>query len=101
MAPSPIPFSPTYPLPKELDTEGIERIKKAFGEAVGRWGEVGGDFVEVHGAHVSEFQCCSELGRIVVVVVVGYGGWTGRGVVVIVLWWGGVRWGEEGEEGRK
>lgn len=57
-APSPIPFSEKYPVPKELTKEGIERVKSAFVDAAKRSVRAGFDVIEVHAAHgylLSEF----------------------------------------------
>lgn len=35
-APSPIPFDPNYPQPKELTKEGIKRVVQAFADAAKR-----------------------------------------------------------------
>ena len=51
VAPSAIPFSPTYAVPKALDEVGIEGVVKAFAYAAKRAEASGFDFVEIHGAH--------------------------------------------------
>jgi 2,4-dienoyl-CoA reductase-like NADH-dependent reductase (Old Yellow Enzyme family) len=51
VAPSAIPFSPTYPLPQELDRAGIARVRAQFREAAVRADRAGFDFVEIHSAH--------------------------------------------------
>lgn len=50
-APSPIPFSDTYPKPRELTEEGIRRVIDAFRAAAGRAVEAGFRVAEVHAAH--------------------------------------------------
>lgn len=51
VAPSAIPFSPDYPMPVELSTEGIAGVVRAFGEAAGRALQAGYRVVEIHAAH--------------------------------------------------
>jgi 2,4-dienoyl-CoA reductase-like NADH-dependent reductase (Old Yellow Enzyme family) len=51
LAPSPIPFSPTYPQPQELDRTGIARVRAQFREAAARADRAGFDVVEIHAAH--------------------------------------------------
>jgi 2,4-dienoyl-CoA reductase-like NADH-dependent reductase (Old Yellow Enzyme family) len=51
-APSAIPFSETYPKPKEMTAAKIDELKKAFADAVERCKKAGFDFIEIHGAHV-------------------------------------------------
>jgi NADPH2 dehydrogenase len=51
LAPSAIRFSESYPMPKEMTTEDIEHIKKAFREAASRSVEAGYELIELHGAH--------------------------------------------------
>lgn len=58
VAPSPIPFSEKYRVPKELTAEEIQQIVEAFGQAARRAVEAGFDAVEIHGAHgylINEF----------------------------------------------
>jgi 2,4-dienoyl-CoA reductase-like NADH-dependent reductase (Old Yellow Enzyme family) len=50
-APSAIPFSDTYPLPRELDHAGIARIIDAFRAAAQRALAVGFEVAEIHAAH--------------------------------------------------
>lgn len=50
-APSAIPFSDTYPKPKELTKEGIKRIVDAFRDAAKRALKAGFDVIEIHNAH--------------------------------------------------
>lgn len=52
-AASAIPFDKDYPQPNAMTLEKIDEFKKAFGDAVDRCKEVGFDFIEIHGAHVS------------------------------------------------
>jgi 2,4-dienoyl-CoA reductase-like NADH-dependent reductase (Old Yellow Enzyme family) len=51
MAPSPVPFSESYPKPVELDLAGIKAITRAFVQATHRSLEAGFDLVELHAAH--------------------------------------------------
>ncbi|HYS09787.1 MAG TPA: NADH:flavin oxidoreductase/NADH oxidase [Myxococcales bacterium] len=50
-APSPIPFRPDDPVPEELDSKGIARIVKAFGDAAARAQAAGFRVLEIHSAH--------------------------------------------------
>jgi 2,4-dienoyl-CoA reductase-like NADH-dependent reductase (Old Yellow Enzyme family) len=50
-APSPIPFRPEDPVPEELDSKGIARIVKAFGDAAERALRAGFRVLELHAAH--------------------------------------------------
>lgn len=49
--PSAVPFSDTYPQPKELTKEGISKILQAFVDTAMRAVAAGVDVIEVHGAH--------------------------------------------------
>jgi 2,4-dienoyl-CoA reductase-like NADH-dependent reductase (Old Yellow Enzyme family) len=51
LAPSAIPFSPTYPQPHELDHAGIAAIIAAFRDAAARADRAGFDVIEIHSAH--------------------------------------------------
>ena len=51
VAPSPIPFSPKYAVPRELDQAGINAVVAAFAEAASRGLAAGFDLVEIHAAH--------------------------------------------------
>jgi 2,4-dienoyl-CoA reductase-like NADH-dependent reductase (Old Yellow Enzyme family) len=51
MAPSAIPFSESYSLPKALDEAELAGIVSAFASAAKRADVAGFDFVEIHGAH--------------------------------------------------
>jgi 2,4-dienoyl-CoA reductase-like NADH-dependent reductase (Old Yellow Enzyme family) len=49
--PSAIPFSPSYPQPKEMTIAEIESLVKSFADAARRAVEAGFDTIEIHGAH--------------------------------------------------
>ncbi|EXJ64185.1 oxidoreductase [Cladophialophora yegresii CBS 114405] len=51
LAPSAIAFQDTYPSPKAVTIEDVERIKSAFADASKRAVEAGFDVIELHGAH--------------------------------------------------
>jgi 2,4-dienoyl-CoA reductase-like NADH-dependent reductase (Old Yellow Enzyme family) len=51
VAPSAIPFSPDYPMPVELSTQGIASVVRGFGEAAHRAQQAGYQVVEIHAAH--------------------------------------------------
>ncbi|KAF7347670.1 Nadh:flavin oxidoreductase nadh oxidase [Mycena venus] len=50
-APSAIPWSETYPNPKEMTEQDMKYVEDAFVAATKRCKEIGFDFIEVHGAH--------------------------------------------------
>ncbi|KAI3397602.1 hypothetical protein diail_10574 [Diaporthe ilicicola] len=50
-APSPIPFSKTFPQPKEMTPDQIWETIEAFATASKRAIEAGFDLIEIHGAH--------------------------------------------------
>lgn len=51
VAPSPLPFGPTHPVPRELGERDLDGIAEAFVEAARRALAVGFQVVEVHMAH--------------------------------------------------
>ena len=51
VAPSPIPFAPSYPRPIELSIDEIHRIEQAFADAARRAIEAGFGWIEIHAAH--------------------------------------------------
>jgi 2,4-dienoyl-CoA reductase (NADPH2) len=51
VAPSPVPFAETDPLPIELDRGGIEEIQGAFATAAKRAVAAGFKLIEIHSAH--------------------------------------------------
>jgi 2,4-dienoyl-CoA reductase-like NADH-dependent reductase (Old Yellow Enzyme family) len=51
VAPSAIPFSATYPQPRELDRAGIARVTEEFRAGAVRADRAGFDVIEIHAAH--------------------------------------------------
>jgi 2,4-dienoyl-CoA reductase-like NADH-dependent reductase (Old Yellow Enzyme family) len=51
VAPSALPFSSDYPMPRELSKDGIRRVVDAFGQAARRVLEAGFQVLEIHSAH--------------------------------------------------
>jgi 2,4-dienoyl-CoA reductase-like NADH-dependent reductase (Old Yellow Enzyme family) len=51
LAPSPVAFGPSYPVPAALDEAGIRRIVNAFAEAARRALDAGFEVLELHAAH--------------------------------------------------
>jgi 2,4-dienoyl-CoA reductase-like NADH-dependent reductase (Old Yellow Enzyme family) len=51
VAPSPLPFAPGYPVPRELAIDEIERVVGAFRDAARRAEQAGFALVEIHMAH--------------------------------------------------
>lgn len=49
--PSPIPFREGHPVPDPLDTAGIDRVVRGFGDAARRAHVAGARIVEIHAAH--------------------------------------------------
>jgi len=49
--PSTVPYNQSYPIPKELTKEGIQRIVQGFVEAAKRAVKAGIDVIEIHSAH--------------------------------------------------
>ncbi|CAG8951153.1 hypothetical protein HYFRA_00007899 [Hymenoscyphus fraxineus] len=50
-APSEVPYNEHFPVPKALSLEGIEELKRAWGEGVKRAVRAGFDVIEIHSAH--------------------------------------------------
>ncbi len=58
LAPSPVPFRESDPLPKEMSTEEVRQLVKDFSSATQRAVDAGFEAFEVHGAHgylINEF----------------------------------------------
>lgn len=51
IAPSPVPMTPVWPVPRELDRAAMDRIREAFVTATRRAARLGFDVLELHGAH--------------------------------------------------
>ena len=51
VAPSPIPFAPNYPQPREIDSAGIAHVVESFRAAAQRADRAGFDVLEIHAAH--------------------------------------------------
>ena len=51
LAPSPIPFSENFPLPKEMDENDIRIVVEQFSKAAARSIEAGFEIIELHFAH--------------------------------------------------
>ena len=52
VGPSTVPFADEgWPLPRELDADGLARIKEAFVQAAARAGRIGFELIELHAAH--------------------------------------------------
>jgi 2,4-dienoyl-CoA reductase-like NADH-dependent reductase (Old Yellow Enzyme family) len=51
VAPSALPYDPTFPRPAALDVEGIHEIVNAFAEAARRALRAGFQLIEIHAAH--------------------------------------------------
>jgi 2,4-dienoyl-CoA reductase-like NADH-dependent reductase (Old Yellow Enzyme family) len=51
VAPSPLPYKPAFPLPKELTIEDIEHLLIAFTDAASRAVRAGFKIIEIHAAH--------------------------------------------------
>ena len=51
VAPSAVPFSNAFPVPEELDDEGLDRIRRCFVEATERADRIGVEVIELHAAH--------------------------------------------------
>lgn len=49
--PSAIPFREGHPVPEPLDTEGIDRVVRAFADATRRAHDAGARLLEIHAAH--------------------------------------------------
>lgn len=51
VAPSPLPFAPGYPVPRQLTLDEIERVVGSFRDAARRAEQAGFQLVEIHMAH--------------------------------------------------
>jgi len=51
IAPSAVPFSPSEPLPREMDAADLARVREAFARAARRAAALGFDAIELHAAH--------------------------------------------------
>ncbi len=51
VGPSAIPFREGHPVPEPLDTEGIDRVVRAFADAARRAHSAGARIIEIHAAH--------------------------------------------------
>ncbi len=51
VAPSAIPYDPSWHVPEELDRDGMAKIKADFAQATERAARAGFDVVEMHGGH--------------------------------------------------
>ncbi|GJE94786.1 NADH:flavin oxidoreductase/NADH oxidase [Phanerochaete sordida] len=51
LAPSAVPHSPSYHVPRALTKEGIERVRQGFVDAAKRAVKAGFDVIEIHGGH--------------------------------------------------
>ena len=51
IAPSALPFTDAYPMPRELEEDGIRSIVQAFAQAARRALQAGFDVIELHAAH--------------------------------------------------
>jgi len=65
LAPSPLPYSPVNQVPREMDGDDLDRVRKEFVAAARRGAEVGFDLLELHMAHgylLSSFltQLCNQ-----------------------------------------
>jgi len=49
--PSPLQYGPSWPMPQELDTAGLARVRQAYVQAAERAARVGIDVLELHAAH--------------------------------------------------
>lgn len=50
-APSALPFAADWPVPEELDEDGLSRVRQAYRQAAMRAARLGVDLLEIHGAH--------------------------------------------------
>lgn len=51
IAPSAVPFQPTYIPPNAIDKDDLKRLRKAFGDAARRAARLGLAAIQIHGAH--------------------------------------------------
>jgi len=51
VAPSPVPYDPSWHVPQQLDRAGMDQVKQEFVDATQRAARIGIDVAELHGGH--------------------------------------------------